>query len=162
MVMLANTFAEELENMTPTDVESEAIDRFSASWETYFYDAAVGAIPANVGTLASATSAMKAAMVGMSSQDAGATAIQSGIIAFWGIVATSAASIWTTTPPCTGATPPPALGTISASLAGVFSANTAGELELADACSAIATALHPINLGGICAIPTPGAPTPIT
>jgi hypothetical protein len=34
-------------------------------------------------------------------------------------------------------------------------------LSLADACSTIASSLHTLNLGGICAIPSPGAPTPI-
>jgi hypothetical protein len=162
MVMISDTLAGELENMVPTEVENEAIDRFAAAWETYFYDAVVGAIPANPGTLSAATSAMKSTMVGMSTQDAGATAIQTGITAFWGIVAASAPSIWTTVPPCTGATPPPVLSTIAAALTGVFSANTAGELGLSDACAAIAAAIHPLNLGGICVIPTPGAPTPIT
>ncbi len=162
MVMISNTLASGLESMTPTTDESLAIDRFSSAWETYFYDAVVGAIPVNPGTLASATSAMKTAMIGMSAPNAGATAIQNGIIAFWGIVASSAASIWTTVPPCTGATPPPTLGTIAAALVGTFSANTSAKLGLSDACFAIAAAIHPLNLGGICVIPTPGSPTPIT
>lgn len=162
MVMLSTTLASEMESMVPTEEETEAIDRFASAWETYFYDAAVGAIPVNPGTLSSATSAMKSAMSGMSSQDFGDDAIQAGIIAFWSIIATSAPTIWTTTPPCTGATPPPALSTIAASLVGVFASNTAGELDLAAACSAIAGVIHPLNLGGICVIPTPGSPTPIT
>lgn len=162
MVMLSTSLASELENMTPTDQESEAIDRFASAWETYFYDSVVGAIPANPGTLAAATNAMKAAMVGLGTQDNGAAAIQAGITAFWGIVATSAAAIWTTAPPCTGATPPPNLATISSSLASVFSSNTSAELGLSDACNAIAASLHSSNLGGICVIPVPGAPTPIT
>lgn len=162
MVMLPATLASEMESMEPTDQETEAIDRFAAAWETYFYDAAVGAIPANPGTLAAATTAMKGAMTGMSAQDAGDDAIQAGIIAFWGVVATAAPTIWTTVPPCTGATPPPNLATTSATLVGIFAANTSGELDLAAACNAIAGAIHPLNLGGICAIPPPGAATPIT
>lgn len=162
MTMLPATLASEMESMEPTDQETDAIDRFAAAWETYFYDAMVGAIPVNPGTLAAATTAMKGAMTGMSGQDAGDDAIQAGIIAFWGVVAGSAATIWTTVPPCTGATPPPNLATIAATLVGVFTGNTSGELDLAAACNAIAAAIHPLNLGGICAIPPPGAATPIT
>lgn len=159
--MVSTSLASELENMTPESDENIVIDRFTSAWETYFYDASVGGIPVNGSSLASATSAMKAAMVGMTQPDAGAPAIQSGIIAFWTTVASSAASIWTTVPPCTGATPPPNLATISATLEGVFASNVSSELSLADACNAIATALHALNLGGICVIPSPGAPTPI-
>lgn len=161
MVMLPATLGTEMESMEPTDQESDAIDRFASAWETYFYDAMVAAIPVNPSTLTAATTAMKGAMTGMGSQDAGDDAIQAGIIAFWGVVASSAASIWTTVPPCTGATPPPSLATIAASLVGAFATCTAGELDLAAACQVIAAAIHPINLGGICIIPTPGAATPI-
>lgn len=161
MVMVSTTLASELENMTPESDENVVIDRFTSAWETYFYDASVGGIPANGSSLASATSAMKTAMIGMTQPNAGATSIQNGIIAFWGIVASAAASIWTTAPPCTGATPPPTLSTISATLEGVFASNVASKLNLTDACSTIASALHTLNLGGICVIPSPGAPTPI-
>jgi hypothetical protein len=161
MVMVSTTLASELENMTPESDENVVIDRFASAWETYFYDASVGGIPANGGTLAGATSAMKSAMIGITQPNAGSISIQNGIIAFWGVVASSAASIWTTVPPCTGATPPPNLATISSTLDGVFASNVASELSLADACNAIAGALHALNLGGICIIPTPGAPTPI-
>jgi hypothetical protein len=161
MVMVSTTLASELESMTPESNENVVIDRFASAWETYFYDASVGGIPANGGTLAGATSAMKSAMVGITQPNAGSISIQNGIIAFWGVVASSAASIWTTVPPCTGATPPPSLATISSVLDGVFASNVASKLSLADACSAIASSLHTLNLGGICAIPSPGAPTPI-
>jgi hypothetical protein len=152
--MVSTTLASELENMTPESDENVVIDRFASAWETYFYDASVGGIPANGGTLAGATSAMKSAMVGITQPNAGSISIQNGIIAFWGIVASSA-------PPCTGATPPPSLATISSVLDGVFASNVASKLSLADACSAIASSLHTLNLGGICAIPLPGVPTPI-
>ena len=162
MVMSAATLATELNNnMIIVDNESDAIDNLSMSWETYFYNASVEGIPVIGGSLASATSAMKTALIGMSVQNAAANAIQAGVIAFWGVVATSAASIWTTTPPCTCATPPTTLGTIAATLSGVFTSNKDGALDKAAATLAIANALHPLNIGGICIIPSPGTPTPI-
>lgn len=160
--MLSTTLASEMENMTPTSQESDVIDRFASAWETYFYESVVGVIPVNSGALASATTAMKAAMIGISNQNFGDDAIQAGIIAFWGIVASSASLIWTTVPPCTGATPPPALSTIASSLATVFTSNTTSKLNLSDSCIAIASAIHSLNLGGVCVIPSPGTSTPIT
>jgi hypothetical protein len=160
MVMLATTLAAELENnMAIVDNELDAIDNLSSSWEAYFYDASVGGIPANPGSLSAATNAMKGALVGMSYN--GSNAIQLGLIAFWSVIATAAPTIWTTVPPCTAATPPTSLATIGATLDGVFSANVAGKLDKAACMAAIANALHTLNLGGICAIPLPGAPTPI-
>jgi hypothetical protein len=161
MVMLSTTLASGLENMIPTDQETVVLNRFSSAWETYFYGASVAGIPVNPNSLAAATTALKAAMVGISVQNAGAIKIQTGIVAFWGIIATAAPTVWTTVPPCTGAIPPTTLTTIAASLTSVFAANTSSKLELSAACAAIATAIHSKNLGGICTIPIPGAPTPI-
>ena len=158
--MLTTTLAVELENnMAIVDNESDAINNLSAAWEAYFYDASVGGISVNPGSLAAATSAMKTALVGMASN--GANAIQLGVTAFWSIVATAAPTIWTTVPPCTAAMPPPTLGAIGATLNSVFASNVAGELDKTACMNAIAAALHPLNLGGICTIPSPGAPTPI-
>lgn len=159
MAMLSTTLANGLKLMTPTTDENVAINRFASAWENYFYGAAVGGIAATPGTLSAATTALKAAMIGL--KTLGATAIQSGIVAFWGVVATAAPSIWITVPPCTGATPPPTLATIASALTTVFASNKAAQLNLDAAATAIATSLHTKNLGGICVIPTPGVSTPI-
>jgi hypothetical protein len=160
MVMTPTKLADGLKAMTPTTDETIAINRFADAWTNYFYDAAVGAIAANPGTLLAAKNIMKTQLVGVKS--AGAAKILAGITSFWGIVATAAPTIWTTVPPCTGATPPPTLATIAAVLNGVFAANKAAQLNLDAAATAIAAALHTPNLGGICVIPTPGVATPIT
>jgi hypothetical protein len=160
MVMTPTKLADGLKAMTPTTNENIAIDRFADAWTNYFYDAVVGAIPVNPGTLTTAKNVMKMQLIGM--KTAGAAKIQNGITLFWSTVATAAPTIWTTVPPCTGATPPPTLATIAATLNGVFAANKAAQLNLDAAAMAIAAALHPLNLGGICVIPTPGVATPIT
>ncbi|KKM82804.1 hypothetical protein LCGC14_1315790, partial [marine sediment metagenome] len=91
-------------------------------------------------------------------------AIQAGILAFWGVVAGAAASIWLTVPPPLAATPPPGLVGIAVALVPVFLSNVTGELSLADAATAVAAVLHPANLGGIAVILGPPAgpgPQPI-
>ena len=149
MPLSAAALANELEAMVPVGTEAEAIDNFSGAFEGYFADASVAGVPTNGGSLTPATTAMKGALVGMSNPGAGATAIQAGIVAFWGVVATSAAIIWTLAPVLISATPPPGLGLIAAALEAVFTANIEGELSLTDSVTNVANALHPLQLGGI-------------
>ena len=158
--MSAETLASELEALVPVDNVAAAADNFAGAWEAYFYDALCGTFPVNPGTLSGATSAMVAAMT-PTMQTAGWAAIQAGIVAFWGVVSASAAVIWTAVPPLVSATPPPGLSTIAATLQPVGAANQAAELSLADSCSAIASALHPLNLGGT-GLNTTGGALPIT
>ena len=164
MALLPATLGSELANMTPTMDENVAINNFSAAFETYFNGASVLGIPVTAGSLAGATSALKAGLVGMSVLNAGPAKIQTAITSFWGVVATSAATIWATVPPPTGATPPPGLTGIAAALTTTFSANISGELSLEDSANAVATAIHSTQLGGIALIPPPPTgpgPSPI-
>lgn len=159
MVMSPTTLGGELANMVPTDQEIEAIQTFADAWEKYMGGSAAGPVPAVPGSFAGAKGSMIGAMSGISTT--GATAIAAGIAAFWGVVATSAATIW---PPALSATPPPGLSGIAAVLAAVLVANTVGELSLVDATNAMAAAMHPANLGGIAVFPPlPGGlgPQPI-
>jgi hypothetical protein len=162
-MMSASTLASELEAMVPTTDEAEAIDRLVTAWETYFYEATVSGIACTSGTLAGASAAMRGALVGLSTPGLSASKLQSGIVAFWGVVATAAATIWVTVPLTVAAAPPPGLAGITAGLAGVFGANTAAGLNLADASTAIAAVLHPLNLGGLASLapPPPGLTAPI-
>jgi len=164
MPLVSSVLGPELANLAPVDNEPDAINNFAAAWEIYFKDASVLGIATTPGSLSSAISAMKGSLVGMSVNGAGAAKIAAGITSFWGVVAGAAASIWVTAPPPTGATPPPGLGGIAAALTAAFAANTAGDLSLADAANAVATAIHPTQLGGIALIPPPPAgpgPSPI-
>jgi hypothetical protein len=155
MALVAATLGSSLANMSPVDNEAQAIQTFVDSWDTYFSLAGVMGIPTNPGSLEGALAAMQASMVGMSNADAGALAIQNGITAFWGIVATASPTIWITTPPNTGATPPPTLSGIAAALQIVFTSNMQGGVSLAQAALNVANVLHTNTLGGICILPVP-------
>ncbi len=164
MPLVQATLADELLALEPVGDEPGAIDNLASAWENYFADASVLGIPTTVGSLAAATTAMKGALVGLSVAGAGAAKLQAGIVAFWGVVAVSAATIWLTVPPPLSATPPPGLAGIAAALTPVFASNAAGSLSLADSANAVAAVLHPLQLGGIALIPPPPAgpgPQPI-
>jgi hypothetical protein len=161
MALVAATLGAALASMTPVDNEAQAVQSFVDAWDTYFSLSGVMGVPTNPGSLQGALSAMQGAMTGMSADGAGAASIQAGITAFWGVVATSSPTIWTTVPPNTSATPPPGLGGIAAAVSAVFTANVQGKLSLAAAASALANAVHPTQLGGICILPTaPAGPGP--
>jgi cytochrome bd-type quinol oxidase subunit 2 len=154
MPLTSVKLATELIALPLVQTEAEAIQNFATAFENYFYDSTVLAVPAVPGTLAAATIALKAAMVGMS--QAGSAAIQAGITAFWGVVATSGVLIWpTVVPPIVSVAPPPGLGGISAALDGVFPANVSAKADLVTAMTNIANALHPTQLGGIATLTSP-------
>lgn len=154
--------ANELAALEPVGTEVEAINNFATAFENYFYDATVMAVPAVPLTLLPATNALKAAMVGMS--QTGSLAIQNGITAFWGVVATTGVLIWpTVVPPIVSVAPPPGLAGISAALNAVFPVNMSTNADLVTASTNIANALHPIQLGGLAALtpPPPGVTQPV-
>lgn len=164
MALVQATLSAGLAAMESVDNEPEAIDNFVAAWGDYFALAAVLGIPTTPGSLEGALSAMRSALTGLSTGGQGSTIIQAAIVAFWGVIAGSAATIWATVPPPTAATPPPGLSGIKVALDGAFSANVAGELGLVDSANAVAGAIHPTQLGGIAVIPVPPAgpgPQPI-
>lgn len=152
--------------MAPTSSEATAIQNFADAWHTYFQGASVSGVPAVPAALASAKSAMIGAMTGLSVT--GAAAIQAGVIAYWGGVATAFAAIWII-PPNTvvAAIPPPGLSGLAASLAPVFASNSADPTKtIAQATAAIAAVLHTSGgLGGIATVQpppvAPPVPTPI-
>lgn len=162
MVMVAADLAEELEALTPTSDVSSAIAALADAWEAYFVAATVGPTQVATGTLAAAKAAMVTALAGINTPSGGATAIQAGIVAWWGVVIPAAAVIWAgNAPPVLSATPPPSLSTIAAVLAPVFASNTGGSLTLQASTTAIAAALHPLNLGAIAAVGPPAGTVPI-
>lgn len=164
MALVSTTLAAGLAAMAPTDSEAEAIDALTTAWEGYFVGASVLGIPTTPGSLTGALTTFKSSLTGLSQADQGSTIIQAAIVAFWGIIAGSAATIWATVPPPTGATPPPGLSGIKSALDGAFAANTSGKLGLIDASNSIAAALHPTQLGGIAILLAPPAgpgPQPI-
>jgi len=149
MPMSSATLSTQLQTLAPTGDEVTAVTRLAQAWQTYFSDAAAGAVPF-VSTVPAAKAAMAAALVGMSVT--GAVAIQAGVAAFWGALAASPTLYF---PTATVVTPPPNLATIAAVLVPVFLANTVGSLSLQDACDAIAAVLHVANIGGSATLPGP-------
>ena len=143
-----DTLAQELQKMVPVDNEPAGINNFAEAWEEYFSESTVAGATVVPGTLAAAPTALKTAMGGVANVDS-AKAIADGIDAFWGVVETSAATIWITVPPLASATKPPTLGAIEAAVAAAGTANIAAKLSLEDSADAIATAIHPNNLGGL-------------
>jgi hypothetical protein len=164
MALVQATLASGLASMAPVNTEAEAIANFCDAWESYFTGASVAGVP--IGAFGAAKTAMQGAMTGLSVT--GAAAMQSGITAFWGVIAASASTLWVM-PPNTvpSATPPPTLGGISAALAPVFASNAADPTKtIAQATSAIAAVLHTNGgVGGIAVVqpplPAPPVPTPI-
>jgi hypothetical protein len=128
--------------------ESEGIDAFAEAWKTYFTDASSNGIPVLAAALTPAKSAMTAAMTGY--KTAGATAIQAGIVAWWGSLVAVPASAFTA---AILLVPPPAISGIGAALVSVFAANVSGGLGKDAARTAIAAALHGNNLGGMATFP---------
>ncbi len=163
MALVQATLASGLVNLAPTDVEATAAQNFADAWETYFMGASVAGVP--VGALSGAKSAMVGALTGMSAPAAAAASFQAGVIAFWGVIAASAASLWVM-PPNTvpSATPPPTLSAISAALTAVFASNSADPTKtIAQAAASIAAVLHTNGgLGGIAVVqpPLPAGPVP--
>jgi hypothetical protein len=156
MAMSQNTLKSEFTGMGLYGTEVDAIDAWTLAWSKYFEDAETNGIPVEVTALLSAESAMRSALVGMSQFGQGAAKIQAGIIAWWGAIAAAPITFF---PGAILVTPPPGLGGIAAALAVVFASNIAGSVSKEDAYSAIAGALHPLNLGGTATFP--GAPPPV-
>jgi hypothetical protein len=164
MVMAAAVLASGLAAMDIVDTEAEAIDNFVSAWSDYAYDSSILAIPATPGTLEASLTAMRGALIGMNAENAGSGKIQDGIEAFWDVALPAAATIWLIPPPnvLTSVAPIPGLSGIAAALDGVFAANTSGDLDKIAATTAMANAIHPLQLGGIATITPPAPATPFT
>lgn len=154
MAMSASTLGTQLQNMTPTTIEATANQNFANAWATYFAASAAG-VPYTSNPAHKA--AMISAMSGSSAPNAGALAIQLGVIAWWTSVVSTGPATYSG---CTLVTPPPTISVIAAALAPVLISNTAGGLSLAAASNAIAAVLHANNLGGTATFP-PAVVTPI-
>jgi len=162
MVMLSSDLADGFAELAPTSNASSAITALADAWEAYFVEATVGPTQIVAGTLTAAKASMVTALADLNTPAGGAAAIQAGIVAWWGVVTPAAAVIWAgNTPPVLSATPPPSLATIAAVLVPVFASNTASSLSAQGAATAIAAALHPLNLGAIAAVGPPAGTVPI-
>lgn len=157
MALSATTLADELKSMELYSDEASAASAWAASYRAYMEDATSNGIPIVAASLVAAESAMVAGLSGLST--AGATALQTGIQAFWGAIIPAVA--W---PTVTAITPPVLLAGLSAALTTVFAANIAGSLSKDASMTSIANTIHTNSLGGIAAWPAPptgAGPQPI-
>jgi hypothetical protein len=155
MALLASTLATELKNMTLYDLEADAILAWAAAYKTYFEGATSNGVTIVPTSLVPAESAMVGASTGLSAD--AATALQTGITAFWTAIIPAVA--W---PTVTAITPSTLLPGLGAALTGVFASNTSGSLSKDDSMDAIAGVIHTNSLTGIAVWPTPGpGPQPI-
>jgi hypothetical protein len=164
MVLVPAPLATGLTDMVATDDTSAAIDVFASAFVDYFGGASVLGIPANAGVIGGAPkTAMIAAMSGLNSIDGAAQAIQDGVTAFWNAVLPLALTVWpgTVGPIIPPAIAPPGLAGIASAVQAAFDANTAGGLSLSACASAVASAIHGTQAGGLVNLgppPPPGTP----
>lgn len=154
MTLLAATLATELKNTGLYTTEAEAIDAWASAYKTYMLGATSNAIVITPAALDAAKLAMVGALTGLSVN--GATALQAGIVAFWGAIVPATA--WLTV---TVITPPVLLTGLTAALTSVFASNKTGSLSKNDSMDTIAGAIHTNSLGGTATWPTPVGPQPI-
>lgn len=156
-MLLPTSLRDALLTVVPFNDEAGAIAAWTAAWVQYMGQAGAG-VPVNALALEGApAAAMRAALVGMSTQDAGANIIQAGITAFWGAMAASPIAYFAA---ATIITPPPSLGMIAENIRGIFETNTRGNLPQAEALMNLAVALHTSNQGGSATFAAP-PPVPI-
>jgi hypothetical protein len=155
-----------LQSLTPTTSEATARSRLTDAWEDYFLGATVSGAALVGASINPGLSAFSAALVGMSSPGAGSAKIAAACSAFWAAQLGLATGMWVTAPIVLvpPIVPPAGLATLPAALAATFAANLAGQLNLAEACDALATTLHAATIGGVVpgsVLPAPPTPIPI-
>jgi hypothetical protein len=129
--------------------EAAAIEAWAEAFATYFEGATANGVPATPAALhAAAKTAMKGAMSGLST--AGATAIQAGVVAFWGALVAAPPTYFTAALALSAA---PGLSGLAPALAGVFETNQSSGASQDTALGAIATAIHALQTGGTVTFP---------
>lgn len=161
MALNQDTLRAQLVAMPNVDNEPAARANMASAFDVYFRGASVAPVMAASAALTPARTAMQAALVGLSVPGNGATAIQAGIVAYWGAVVASAAVIWVHSPPVLSVTPPPSLSTLASVLAPLFTSLTAAKLSKAECCAQLAAAIHTLQLGGQAAVGPPPATIPV-
>jgi hypothetical protein len=163
MALSATTLYDELaSNIENFNTEADAIVGWATAFDNYFQDAIAVTTPSppsgisvTPGTTAGAETAMETGLAGINTS--GAAAIVNGITAYWGGLSTAAALIFVAVPPATAITPPSGLSGLQTTLENVFASNVTSNATKEVALTAIANAIHAVQIvGGICVFP----PTP--
>lgn len=162
MARIGQDMVNELLNAV-TDSEAAAIESWSNAYAIYFEEAESNGIPVETTAIASAKSAMSSAMGGLSVN--GANAIQSGITAFWGVLAASPTLFF---PGSILITPPSGLSSISSDILLAAPLNVANQNSASDAIGYIVNGglggnlgIHNLTLIGATATFPPAVVVPI-
>ena len=147
MPLIPTVLSSGIEKIEDSESETEAIQKWADAWNEYMISAAAGAVPLSPAAANIGRAAMVQSMAGLSVT--GAAAIQSGITAYWGALASAPAVAFAG---AAAVTPPPGLGGVAGILLGVFSTNVVDKAPRPVAAQKIATALHGANMGGTATI----------
>ena len=150
MTLSASDLGDELKALGLYANEADAVNAWASAFSTYFSGAQSNAAPILIAVIPGAKAAMIAAMTGFKTD--AATALQTGITAFWGVLAATPSAAWATV---TAIAPPTLLSGIGAALSAVFASNKASGASKDAAMEAIANSIHSKNQGGTATWPTP-------
>lgn len=155
MALSSATLATQLDSQVGNvGTEAAARTAWAQAWRNYFAGASSNSVPIAAAALNTAQTALASGLTGMSTS--GGSAIQAGLIAWWGALVPAIAF-----PPATVITPPAGLSGVAAALVAVFAANNAPGVTKTQALTALATSLHAhAGIGGTATFP-PAAPTVI-
>lgn len=160
MVLTSAALSTELQNLTPTTDSDGAIDAFAQAYGNYMKDAIAGAVPItqafvdSSGVPAIAT-ALELPSVGTTAS--ASAAIEAALFGFWFNMAAAPAGYFTGGGP---SSVPPSLSALNIALKSVMDSNLSGSLSLQQASDAIAAVIHTASLGATVTIAT--VPIPIT
>jgi hypothetical protein len=150
VALLAATLATEMDAEIG-NVATEALARtaWAQAWRNYFAGALANGVPIAAAALDAGQSALASGLTGMSSS--GASAIQTGLTAWWAALVPATAFTGATV-----ITPPPGLTGVAAALAPVFVTNNAPGITKTQALTNLANALHAAaGIGGTATFPGP-------
>lgn len=161
MALTDSVLAAGLAALEPTGDVNVAIQRVADAYHDYFQGASVSGVPVTPGASDPGKAAMISAMGGLNSD--AASALQSGIVAYWQALATLGTTLWvvpgfTTLP---AVTPPPGISALSSPIQSTFDSNLSSQADLNTASSNVASAIHAAHSGGTVTLQPPvGAPVP--
>lgn len=148
--MVQATLATEIENMIPSNVESEAAAVLTDAYGVFASDAIGNTIPISSAGVELGKVAMSSALIGMSAPNAGITIIPAAILAFWVAVCGGFAVSFVGS---VAAIPPPH-ASLSSAFASLMVTNKDANLSLSDAAEQMAVIMYADAIvGGTVTIP---------
>ena len=150
------TLSSELQGLTPSGTEADAIQKLTAAFAAYCEEA-VALTPILSAGIDLGVEAMEAELVGMNAPGAAAAKIAAGFQAFWNAVALGLATSFAGASAIT----PPSYAALPVMLQGVFYANRDLGRTLEESADVMATAIHVSTVPGGSVTTAGPAVTPI-